>query len=175
MVKKAGFGGGCHWCTEAVFSSLKGIISVHQGWIASDGNNASFSEGVIVEYDTEVISLDVLIAIHLHTHSSTSQHSMRDKYRSAIYTFDGYNVQLASDIIKTLQPDFNQPIITQVLPYRAFTKSRDELLDYYFNDPQKPFCELYINPKLRLIMERFSNIANHDKLSHLNKGGKDIL
>lgn len=175
MVKKAGFGGGCHWCTEAVFSSLKGITSVHQGWIASDGNNASFSEGVIVEYDTEVISLDVLIAIHLHTHSSTSPHSMREKYRSAIYTFDDYDVLLATDAIKTLQPDFNQPIVTKVLPYRAFTKSRDELLDYYFNDPQKPFCELYINPKLRLIMERFSNIANDDKLSHLNNGEKDIL
>lgn len=167
MVKQAGFGGGCHWCTEAVFLSLKGVRSVQQGWIASIGSNSSSSEGVIVEYDDDIISFDMLIAIHLYTHSSTSQHSIRNKYRSAIYTFDDYDAQLAGKTIKALQAEFNDPIITQVLPYQKFTLSRDELLDYYYSDPQKPFCELYINPKLKLIMDRFSKNADQDKLKHL--------
>lgn len=167
MVKQAGFGGGCHWCTEAVFSSLRGIVVVNQGWIASVGVDASFSEGVIVEYDNTIISFETLIAIHLYTHSSTSQHSMRGKYRSAVYTFNQPDAQVATEAIKALQSDFSEPIITQVLPFHKFKISREELLDYYFNNPQKPFCELYINPKLRLIMERFSTAADIDKLEHL--------
>jgi peptide-methionine (S)-S-oxide reductase len=158
MLKQAGFGGGCHWCTEAVFSSLKGVRRVQQGWIGSIGANAASSEGVIVEYDDNVISFATLIAIHLYTHGSTSQHSMRGKYRSAIYTFDDDDAQLAQEALDTLQSDFDEPIITKVMPYQEFTQSREELLDYYFKNPQKPFCELYINPKLKLIMERFSNL-----------------
>lgn len=169
MIKQAGFGGGCHWCTEAVFSSLKGILSVQQGWIASTGTDTSFSEGVIVGFDDDIISFATLIAIHLHTHSSTSQHSMRGKYRSAIYTFDDKDAESAKEAIQSLQPEFDKPIITEVLPYSEFTSSREELLDYYFNDPQKPFCELYINPKLKLIMERFSKMADTDKLRHLKQ------
>lgn len=168
MVKKAGFGGGCHWCTEAVFSSLKGVHAVLQGWIASTGDNTSMSEGVIVKYDDTIISFSTLIAIHLYTHSSTSDHPMRGKYRSAVYTFDVRDAQLAKEAIEALQPEFNEPLITQVLQYQEFTFSREELLDYYFTDPQKPFCELYINPKLMLIMNRFSRVADHDKLKHLS-------
>jgi peptide-methionine (S)-S-oxide reductase len=167
MFKRAGFGGGCHWCTEAVFSSLKGVQSVQQGWIASTGADTSLSEGVIVTFDDGLISFATLIAIHLYTHSSTSEHPMRGKYRSAVYTFDECGEQAAHAAIEAVQAEFNEAIITKVLPYQSFTLSRKELLDYYFNDPQKPFCELYINPKLKLIMERFSTAANHDKLKHL--------
>ncbi|MFD2602696.1 peptide-methionine (S)-S-oxide reductase [Flavobacterium suzhouense] len=167
MFKKAGFGGGCHWCTEAVFSSLKGVQSVKQGWIASTGNNSSFSEGVIIEFDESIISFETLIAIHLYTHSSTSQHSMRGKYRSAIYTFDDHDAEIVMQTIETLQSEFNEPFVTMVLPFKEFSLSRDELLDYYFSNPRKPFCERYITPKLKLIMERFSNVANNDKLKHL--------
>src|SRR3954451_12716902 len=85
---KIGFGGGCHWCTEAVFLSLKGVEQVEQGWIASQPPYDAFSEAVVVTYDPLVITLTDLITIHLHTHASTSNHSMRQKYRSAVYWFD---------------------------------------------------------------------------------------
>ncbi len=87
-LEKIGFGGGCHWCTEAVFQSLKGVEKVEQGWIASEGEASTLSEAVIVHFDTSQISLVLLIEIHLLTHESTSEHSMRKKYRSAIYYFD---------------------------------------------------------------------------------------
>ena len=167
MIKTAGFGGGCHWCTEAVFSSLKGVLSVKQGWISSIGDHASFSEGVIIEYDTDTITLDVLIAVHLYTHSSTSLHSMRDKYRSAIYTFNEADSDTALTAVEQLQSDFNSPIITQVLPYADFTINREELLNYYYSDPARPFCENYINPKLKMLMEKFSKEIDPAKLKHL--------
>lgn len=78
-IQKIGLGGGCHWCTEAVFQSLIGIEKVEQGFIASTEEYNTFSEAVIVHFDSEVISAKTLIEIHLYTHKSTSQHSMRSK------------------------------------------------------------------------------------------------
>lgn len=167
MIKRAGFGGGCHWCTEAVFASLRGVVHVQQGWIASTGDNAWLSEGVIAEFDTDVISLHTLTAVHLYTHSSTARHSMRDKYRSGVYTFTKGDAVAARRAIKTIQKDFDAPIITQVLPFGKFEYSRSELLNYYYSNPQKPFCENYINPKLKLILQKFKDVANKDKLGHL--------
>lgn len=75
-LQKIAFGGGCHWCTEAIFKSLKGVHSVDQGFVASDGTNKTFSEAVVIHFDQSVITLKDLTAIHLHTHNSTSNHSM---------------------------------------------------------------------------------------------------
>ena len=76
---KIGFGGGCHWCTEAVFQSLIGVETVEQGYIASEDDMTSFSEAIIVHFNQEEITLKALIEIHLFTHKSTSNHSMRSK------------------------------------------------------------------------------------------------
>jgi peptide-methionine (S)-S-oxide reductase len=167
MIKKAGFGGGCHWCTEAVFAALKGVVSVGQGWISPAGENDAFSEGVVVEFDSDKIGFDVLIAIHLYTHSATSQHSMRGKYRSAVYTFSNEDSAAAQAAISALQHYFDKPLITKVLPFGDFKINRDESLNYYFSDPERPFCETYINPKLQLILQQFSGVADESKLQHL--------
>lgn len=167
MVKKGGFGGGCHWCTEAVFASLNGVLNVEQGWVASIGENTSLSEGVIVEFDDDKISFSTLIEVHLYTHSATSLHTMRGKYRSAIYTFSTTDTQIAEAALQELQRDFKDTIITAVMPFGTFVINREESLDYYFSDPYKPFCKTYINPKLRIILKQFSGAANKDKLRHL--------
>ena len=103
---KIGFGGGCHWCTEAIFQSIKGAQKVAQGWIRSMPPNDTFSEAVIVYYDKEEIELISLLQIHLHTHSSTSQHSMRKKYRSAIYIFSEMQKRSVLELMPILQQDF---------------------------------------------------------------------
>jgi peptide-methionine (S)-S-oxide reductase len=118
---KTGFGGGCHWCTEAVFLSLKGVQQVEQGWITSQPPYDAFSEAVIVTYDPAIITLADLIAVHLYTHASTSNHSMRRKYRSAVYWFNEEEETIVREIITSLQSQFNEPIITQVIPFSAFS------------------------------------------------------
>ncbi len=85
-IDKIGFGGGCHWCTEAVFQSLMGVIKVEQGWISAEGTE-DFHEAIILHFNSDIISLKKLIEVHLYTHNSTSNHSMRIKYRSAVYAF----------------------------------------------------------------------------------------
>jgi peptide-methionine (S)-S-oxide reductase len=167
MVSKIGFGGSCHWCTEAIFLSLKGIVTVQQGWIASDEDNSTFSEAVIVEFNPKVISLQTLVAVHLYTHSCTVNHGMRAKYRSAIYTFNAAQAVDAQNAIKALQPDFEAPILTKIIPYKRFRLNKDEYLNYYYSRPDKPFCQNIIDPKLRLLLSRFSNEVDMAKLQHL--------
>jgi len=153
---KIGLGGGCHWCTEAVFLSLKGIIRVQQGWIASKLPHKSFSEAIIVEFDATVISLETIITIHLYTHKSASNHSMREKYRSAIYYFSLENEKSIKTILNNLQNDFDSKIITKTLPFVSFKPSLKEHQNYYYKNPEKPFCKTYINPKLSFLLKKFS-------------------
>ncbi len=165
MNQKIGFGGGCHWCTEAVFLSLKGVQNVAQGWIASQYPNDAFSEAVVVDYNDAMISLEDLTEIHLHTHASTSLHSMRDKYRSAVYVFDEEQERGAKQILWQLQAGFEQTIITKVLPYAAFKPSLQQHLNYYYTDPERPFCETYINQKIQLLKNKFENLTKVNMVS----------
>lgn len=167
-MEEINFGGSCHWCTEAVFASLKGVEHVSQGWIASSDAIEKFSEAVIVKFDPSLISLEVLIAVHLHTHSSTSLHSMRSKYRSAVYCMSQDQEKASSQIISNLQSEFSKPIITEVVPFGAFKLNKEEYLNYYFSDPSKPFCENVVNPKLKELMKRFSKQIHLEKLTHLD-------
>jgi len=154
-MEKIGFGGSCHWCTEAVFQSLRGVEEVRQGWIASLGAAEKFSEAVIVVFDSGVISLNTLVAVHLHSHSCTSVHSMRAKYRSAVYTFEEDQVPVVQRAIDSLQADFDAPIITEILPFKVFKLNEEEYLNYYYRDPEKLFCQNVVKPKLDLLRERF--------------------
>ena len=157
---KIAFGGGCHWCTEAVFQSLKGIEKVAQGFVASVAVNSRFSEAVIVHFNAEVIDIKTLIEVHLLTHKSTSNHSMREKYRSAIYTFSDAQKKKVTQLLESFQEQFDNKIITQVIPFSAFKASADMFKNYYLKNPAKPFCKQYINPKLELIKREFSNYAS---------------
>lgn len=168
-IKKIGLGGSCHWCTEAIFQSLIGVEEVLQGWIAATNENERFSEAVIISYNENAITLKTLIEIHLHTHSCTSNHSMREKYRSAIYYFNLDQKEEANKALSKLQSDFQDKILTQIIPYKDFKLNKEEQLNYYLKNPEKPFCQNMINPKLKLIMKTFSKAVNHEKLSHLKE------
>jgi peptide-methionine (S)-S-oxide reductase len=162
---KIGLGGGCHWCTEGVFESLLGISKVNQGWIASNGEHSNFSEAIEVYFDPAVISLSVLIEIHLYTHASTSNHSMRGKYRSAIYAYDDNQFNQSLDILKVLSADFDDALVTQVYAFKSFKPNKLELTDYFYSAPDRPFCQTYIQPKLKLLLARFNRHVDHEKMS----------
>lgn len=167
MNNKIAFGGGCHWCTEAVFQTLIGVGKVEQGWVSSTEKNTPFSEAVIVHFNIEKIDLKTLIEVHLLTHKSTSNHSMRTKYRSAIYYFSHQQKEKSLKIIEELQSNFNHKIITQVLEFKEFKASSETFQNYYQANPDKPFCKNYINPKLKFLLKEFSNQINKRKVSNL--------
>lgn len=128
---KIGLGGGCHWRTEAVFESLLGVACVNQGRIASNGKNSDYFEAVGVYLEPLVISLTELIGIHLHTHASRSNHSMRHKYRSAIYLYDDSQFEQAAEILNDFRAKFYEALITQAYPFKGFKKNKIELVDYF--------------------------------------------
>jgi peptide-methionine (S)-S-oxide reductase len=169
---KIAFGGGCHWCTEAVFQSLIAVEKVEQGWIASTAKNNTFSEAVIVHFDETKINLKTLIEIHLLTHKSTSNHSMRSKYRSAVYYFLSEQESESLKIIDKLQIGFSDKIITQILPFHQFKPSLEEFQNYYQSNPEKPFCKNYINSKLKFLLNKFSKNVDKSKVSQLTSTTK---
>jgi len=159
---KIGFGGGCHWCTEAVFQSLRGVSHVAQGFIKSLPPHDAFSEAVVVTFEPEVIPLSVLIDVHVRTHASTSHHKMRGKYRSAIYVYSQVQAKEVGACINASQDDFEDPIITLTLPHEGFKASPDQFQNYYKSNTGKPFCTAYIDPKLAKIRQQFSQFYKPD-------------
>ncbi|MBT8296161.1 MAG: peptide-methionine (S)-S-oxide reductase [Gramella sp.] len=152
---KIGLGGGCHWCTEAVFQVLAGVNKVEQGYISTNLQPENYHEGVIVHFDPEKVNLEDLLMIHLHTHKSTSNHSMRDKYMSAVFAFHQVQYFRTEDILKNLQEEFDGHIITSTVRFGNFKPSRPEIQNYYKTDPGRPFCTKYIEPKLKLLTTEF--------------------
>lgn len=155
-LQSVGFGGGCHWCTEAVYQALQGVHLVEQGFVKSNPPYETYSEAVLVEFDPKSISLGILIEIHLRTHASTSNHKMRGKYRSAVYVHDDKQREEAGQILSKLQKDFEQSLVTNVLDMVEFKHSMDQFKNYYSSDPNKPFCQAYIDPKLALLRSKYS-------------------
>lgn len=133
---------------------MRGVETVKQGWISSSIPYNSFSEGIIVYFNDE-ISLDVLVEVHLLTHSSTSMHNMSDKYRSAVYYFDSNDKPIIESIIRKLTLENHTSYITKTLVFVDFKLNSDTYLNYYMKDKQKPFCVTNIDPKLRTIRKRF--------------------
>lgn len=158
LLQKIGFGGGCHWCTEAVFQSVKGITKVRQGFIRSDQPNDTYSEAVEITFDANKVSIKSLISIHLATHASTSSHKMRDKYRSAIYIFNTKQKSESNEALSELSIETGAQFITLILWHRGFQESDERFQNYYLRKPEKPFCKTYIDPKLAKIRQGFSSL-----------------
>ena len=166
-ISKIGFGGSCHWCTEAVFQSLKGVDKVEQGWISAK-EESEFHEAVIVHFNDAIIPLKILVEVHLRTHNSTSDHSMRRKYRSAVYTFSKEQKELVDQILNELQADFSEPLITRALSFDNFRTSTAAFQNYYQKNPQKPFCKSYIDPKLKLLLDRFADYVSFSRKKEMS-------
>lgn len=147
---KLGLGGGCHWCTEAVFQAVDGVENVQQGYIISVAPHDHKSEAILIDfYDLNL--LEKIIDIHLQTHASTKQHSRRKEYRSAIYYFDEEMKSRVEVVMTTLSRKRNQKYITQLLPFVFFEKSWENIQNYYKTRPNAPFCKRYIEPKLEVV------------------------
>lgn len=165
--RRIGFGGGCHWCTEAVFAALRGVERIEQGYICSDAPNDYFSEGVVITFQPKEISLRTLTEIHLRTHSSTSNHSMRRKYRSAIYAMDVDQAEAARQTLTSLAPEFDAPLVTRVLMFRAFKASDERFQHYGEKHVDGPFYSTHIAPKLALLKRKYSRFV---RLQAINEG-----
>ena len=159
---KIGFGGGCHWCTEAVFQPLAGVLAVCQGFIRSDAPDDGWSEAVEVEFDPARISARDLIGVHLATHASASRHKLRGKYRSAVYATDKDDLDGFRAIIAEIGAATGMEFMTRALMHRGFRPSDPRYHDYYRKGPERPFCQAYIEPKLAMLRARHKHLLRKE-------------
>lgn len=155
-MEKIGFGGGCHWCTEGIFQTLRGVTQVDQGFIQSIPPADRWAEGVIVGFDPMIISLETLAEVHLRTHSANGVYSPGGRYRSAIYTFGAEQEDEATRSIARFADESGRPARTTVLPFIGFKPSEERYRNYYKTAPDRPFCRRYIDPKLAYIRRHFA-------------------
>jgi peptide-methionine (S)-S-oxide reductase len=145
-----GLGGGCHWCTEAVFQAVDGVDKVEQGYISSVAPFADRSEAIVIHFSDQV-NLEKLIDIHLQTHAATKEHSRRKEYRSAIYYFSEEMKSKIEAVMISLSQKRNETYITQIIPFVSFEPSWENVQNYYKTRPDAPFCKRYIEPKLEVV------------------------
>ena len=153
--ERLGFGGGCHWCTEAVFQALRGVERVDSGFAAADAPDDAFSEAALVTFDPAAVPAAVLIEAHLLTHASASDHALRGRYRSAVYVERAARRAEGERILAALAAGRDAPPVTRALGLRAFRPCEERYRDYCASDPSRPFCRTYVDPKLEALRERF--------------------
>jgi len=167
--RKATFGGGCFWCTEAVFAELEGVLKVDSGYSGGNIANPTYrevcsgltghAEVVEVTYNPQQISYTDLLRIHLSTHNPTTLNRQGadagTQYRSVIFYRDETEKSTAIEVISEIQAVYDAPIVTVVAPLDYFYKAEDYHQDYYANNSQEGYCQAVIDPKLIKFRELF--------------------
>ena len=138
---------------------MRGVRIVEQGFVRSSTPNDTWSEAVRLRFDADAIPLNVLIDIHLRTHASTSDHRMRGKYRSAVYTVSDAQSDRARAELAALQTGFEDPLVTQVLPLTAFRQSDLRFQRYFERNEGGPFCTRYIDPKRAYLRAHYADYS----------------
>ncbi len=172
LTRLATFGDGCFWCSEAVFTRLKGVTKVTPGYAGGSMDNPSYeqvsggrtghAEVIQVEYNPTVISYERLVEVFFATHDPTTMNrqgnDVGEQYRSVIFYHDPEQQKLAESTIDQLDADntFGAPIVTQVVPFEKFYPAEDYHRDYYANNPNQPYCQAVISPKVAKLRKKFA-------------------
>jgi peptide-methionine (S)-S-oxide reductase len=174
------FGGGCFWCTEAVFDELKGVISVVSGYAGGSAKNPTYeqvcsggtghAEVIRIEFDPTQISFSDLMTVFFATHDPTTLNRQGNdvgtQYRSTILYADEEQKRLAEALIKELNDSkaFGKPVVTTVEPLGEFYAAEDYHQKYYARNPNQPYCQYSIPPKLNKLHKQFSQLLKtHSK------------
>ena len=168
------FGGGCFWCTEAVFQKLRGVKSVLPGYAGGHTENPTYdqvsgkgtghAEVIQFEFDHSKITyrdlLEVFFAIHDPTTLNRQGNDAGPEYRSIILYTNDQQKQQAEAIIRELSESYayNDPIVTTVEPLSKFYQAEAEHKNFYNNNINSPYCQVIINPKIKKFKEKFASL-----------------
>jgi peptide-methionine (S)-S-oxide reductase len=171
---KATFAGGCFWCTEAVYSQIKGVESVVSGYTAGQVPNPTYeqvcsgltghAEAVEIAYDPQQVSLEKLLEIFFSTHDPTTLNrqgaDVGTQYRSAIFFHDEAQKQTALEVIAKINAAkvFPGPIVTEVTPATVFYPAEKYHQDYFATNPRQPYCQSVVSPKVLKVRKVFKDL-----------------
>ena len=166
------FGGGCFWCTEAIFQQLKGVVSVSPGYAGGQKANPTYNEistGMTghaevtkIEFDPSIISYEDLLEIFMHLHDPTTLnrqgYDVGSQYRSIILYTNEQQKKTAEKVLLALNAskEFKRPIVTEIKPLEKFYEAEDYHKNYYASNMEKPYCQLIISPKLTHLRQKYS-------------------
>lgn len=178
-LKSVTFGGGCFWCTEAVFQHLKGVRKVVSGYMGGHTQNPTYmdicngdtghAEVIQVEYDDQEVTFGELLLVFFKTHNPTTLNRQGNdvgtQYRSVIFYHDQEQKEQANEMIDRLTREliYDSPIVTEVLPVSEFYQAEDYHQNYFNSNPNKPYCAFVIQPKLHKFIAEFGDKVNTGK------------
>lgn len=179
-LKKATFAGGCFWCTEAIFQSLKGVYKVTSGYIGGTVPNPTYkqvctgttghAEAIEITYAPEEIAFEELLEVFFKTHDPTTLNRQGadtgTQYRSAVFYHDAEQKKSAEEVIAALTEEkiFPDPIVTEVTQASEFYSAEDYHQDYYANNTQAGYCQMVITPKMEKFRKVFADKIREQKV-----------
>ncbi|HCC22813.1 TPA: peptide-methionine (S)-S-oxide reductase [Candidatus Falkowbacteria bacterium] len=157
------FGGGCFWCTEAIFQLVEGVKNVIPGYTGGHVEDPTYehvgsgstghAEVIKLEFDPDVISLENLLRIFFEAHDPTVEDKqgpdIGNQYRSVIFWTDSSQLSVIKPLMIELRKKLGQKIVTQVEALTHFYPAEEFHRDYFHKNPNKPYCALNIAPKVR--------------------------
>ncbi len=169
-METAVFGGGCFWCTEAIFQGLKGVSSVLPGYAGGhlpnptyeqvSGGDTGHAEVTQIIFDPKVITFPVLLEVLFATHDPTTMNrqggDIGEQYRSVIFYTTPEQKKQSEAYIKNAQKDFDSPIVTQIQPLDKFYEAENYHQNYFNNNKNQPYCQAVISPKLAKFRKKFA-------------------
>ena len=165
-------GGGCFWCTEAVFQEVEGVVKVVSGY--SGGNVpghptyrevcsglTGHAEVVQITFDANVISYETILTIFMTTHDPTTLNRQGadhgTQYRSVIFYHDIIQKEIAQSVLEKLSEYYDNPIVTEITALNVFYAAEDYHQDYYKNNKSQGYCSFVISPKLAKFRQLYND------------------
>jgi len=169
----ATFGGGCFWCTEAIFLELEGVKKVESGYTGGKVANPTYdevstgttghAEATQITFDPAKISFGELLEIFFATHDPTTLNrqgaDVGTQYRSEVFYHNDTQKQITEDYINVLNTEntFGKPVVTKVSPAPKFYVAEDYHQNYYARNKGKSYCSYVITPKVEKVRKQYSD------------------
>lgn len=168
------FAGGCFWCTEPVFSQLKGVIKVESGYIGGHTENPTYkticngdtghAEAVRITFDEEIVSFETLLEVFFVSHDPTTLNRQGNdvgtQYRSAVFCQNATQKDATETMIASFNAAaiYSAPIVTQVNGASTFYPAEDYHQYYFAKNPSNPYCMAVAAPKAAKIRNKYTNL-----------------
>ncbi len=165
-------GGGCFWCTEAVFDRVQGVVDVESGYCNGAVISPTYEqvctgrtghvEVVKVAYDPAIISLREVLEIFFVVHDPTTLNRQGNdagtQYRSGIYTTSDAQKEVAQGVIREITDSktYKSPIVTEVVPLENYSTAEPYHQDYFLNNPNQGYCAFVVGPKVEKFQKTFA-------------------
>jgi peptide-methionine (S)-S-oxide reductase len=166
----ATFGGGCFWCTEAIYQELDGVLSVTSGYAGGAVEDPTYAqvtsggtghaEVIQVRFDPEKISYETLLEVHFDTHDPTTLNRQGPdrgtQYRSIVLYHDDAQREAAERVMGAVRASgtYADPLVTELVPFDRFYPAEKYHQDYYAQNASVPYCRVMISPKLEKLRKR---------------------